>query len=613
MSQKLKEKTSESLDFIYSQKSDTNTWNYWKLRSSESKTHPYPDDFDDTCNALYVLQALQNFEHTNQCSTISNARLTHSLIKNLLDSEVDGGYNTWIKSTWQDVDPVVQVAIYRILKKNKSVPNSLKELISSKLISLKDSLWHSKYYSDIYCLSELSSIDLDELDTSKHSDLAQSIQSSLIKLGTGTPTLSPILDKILIQQTKLNLARQNVPTYTESINIWNNRKIFEILQLIRLNVCSPTVKDEPIFIESIHNGNTVYCKSHAFILAIYIKLLTTIFCSLLVLTETNSQYEKSNILDGQHLFTKIKGGSWSIVSDAIKDIASTTYLSKRKILFEKAHDEIFNFAQAIKSTRNLHIHSVDFIEQLHLLSTFTVYGWISYTLYDKILDRELSLRFLPLANKYTNKALYILYNKASIDKSTYRFIQDIFNELHNAEQNTTFISDDDTQSKTEITTSLKYDYTSLATGSKSIGHCIGLLCVFAYANPKSTKFEIENLISFYRHKLSIKQISDDIHDWQDDIQMHKKTYVTSLILDKIEIDTDACMEKYIEIFTSSIVYIAHSAMLDHAKSADRSLGIISKYFISSYTHEQRQEINTYIEGVKQMIHEIEVYNLFQKS
>jgi len=180
-------------DVITQQETSTNSWNYWKRESFEYQKNPYPDDLDDTCNAHYIFlvqEYLKNVKaHIGNTpfARYFNPKKTFNFTNQLLRSEIkfktanegtiyetsDGtihcsAYNTWIQGStrqdMEDIDPVVQVILYKVLSILKSIPENFKIFIEQKISRMSTELWDSKYYhSKLYVLSELSSLPFDEL------------------------------------------------------------------------------------------------------------------------------------------------------------------------------------------------------------------------------------------------------------------------------------------------------------------------------------------------------------------------------------------------------------------------------------------------------------------
>jgi hypothetical protein len=149
--------------------------------------------------------------------------------------------------------------------------------------------------------------------------------------------------------------------------------------------------------------------------------------------------------------------------------------------------------------------------------------------------------------------------------------------------------------------------------SKSIGHCIGPICIFAHIARRWNKADLSNLIEFYRYYLSVKQLSDDVHDWQEDISANRKTFVTEIISRKYKSESKIVDPEMIAAFTTSAIYKVHEEMKAQTDTAISHLLQLKHYFNDAYIQERLKDTAKYAAGVQQAITEIEVYNLFTTS
>src|SRR5258708_6891484 len=95
-----------AVSFLLSQKSKSNSFNYWTRESDEAQKMPYPDDLDDTSCAWSGLYLFDK-------SLIDGITLAKIVaILNLTEEKEGGPYKTWIVSdkadkVWRDVDIAV--------------------------------------------------------------------------------------------------------------------------------------------------------------------------------------------------------------------------------------------------------------------------------------------------------------------------------------------------------------------------------------------------------------------------------------------------------------------------------------------------------------------------
>jgi hypothetical protein len=225
-------------------------------------------------------------------------------------------------------------------------------------------------------------------------------------------------------------------------------------------------------------------------------------------------------------------------------------------------------------------------------------GWVAYTAYDSILDGEISTTYIPLANTCNIKMIRVLTDNELTNKIPH-LREFMFRKL------------------VELNTPNNEIAKQSMQGQKSIGHCIGPICIFSLVTKNWVHSDIFHLENYYANYLSLKQLSDDIHDWKEDIFADRKTYVTELILKQYNtsvksqtISTEEIFCSYMETFTNSTIYIVHQEMMKQTESALYHLSMISQHFKPAYLKSKIKDTEKYVAGIKQAINEIELYNLY---
>lgn len=238
-------------------------------------------------------------------------------------------------------------------------------------------------------------------------------------------------------------------------------------------------------------------------------------------------------------------------------------------------------------------------EFLKKLSCINILGWIAYTIYDDILDKDKEIEWLPVANivnrKMDEEFLNLMpINKAFIDK--YRKIMNEMDEANLWEikncRNIKNINAFDSIEKLS---------------NRSMGHALTSLALL-YKNNSSIS-NIKNTEKFYKYYLAARQMNDDGHDWEKDLKIGQINSASSRLLINLnkEIDINELKiifwEKYFDNYAKDILnnckiakdFINKSNCFDSLELFDRMLNKVinatknaideknkSKEFINEY-------------------------------
>lgn len=621
---------------IIREKSSSDSWNYWQRDSPEYTSKPYPDDLDDTFNAHLLFQIFPHFRdsHTqekyadNPDRHTAKAMSLYNLTNQLLNAErkvyhpkTSGqcAYNTWLdtcKNTdFEDIDPVVQVIVYKVSSRLKSVPHKFKEFLTSRLsnfghsgLSLDSNLsfLESKYYdSKLYVLSELSYLSLEDTIDIPSDAISKNHYRKKCENKAG------YIDTILRAQICLNLDfLSNV-----SCNTISMRDIAKVYTYLCIPVSK--VQAEPIFIESISKGNKTYCYSKSVVLALYLKLLASThsrFNSILKKEKRDAyKLNREKSFTGVYGKLQLKFSDYSTQNCSIETLIDSIFKNKNPLKI--VHNELYDFAYNLKSSANVKHKIKKNLDSITLTYEAVLLGWVSYTANDAIMDKEIPCTLLPFANICNTHMHDILFNILHLPDYIHQIILEVLNEvnlaLHGEAQigvvpntilNTT--SHDHSHNQPHI-----LEVGKNLQSSKSIAHCIGPICIFTLIAHNWCKDDVSDLIEYYRYYLSLKQLSDDVHDWQDDIAAGRSTYITSLLVSTAS--KSLSPTEYIDTFSNTVIYAVYNEMEIQTQKSLEALSKIEKYFNPEYIQNRIRKTKKYLLGIEQAIQEIEVYNLFR--
>lgn len=162
------------------------------------------------------------------------------------------------------------------------------------------------------------------------------------------------------------------------------------------------------------------------------------------------------------------------------------------------------------------------------LGEANIYCWIAYTIYDHILDDKPFIEYLPLANIAMRLALR---RYQSLFPSNHPFQQKIIDTFTNMDaanswelHHCRFLKTEDTITISRLPSYGRLDFLA----RRSFGHALGPLAITTILphTPQQAK-SVEKALCHY---LIARQLSDDIHDWQEDIRAgHSSAVVTHIL------------------------------------------------------------------------------------
>jgi hypothetical protein len=172
--------------------------------------------------------------------------------------------------------------------------------------------------------------------------------------------------------------------------------------------------------------------------------------------------------------------------------------------------------------------------QYTLLGVANVYVWASYTIYDDFLDDEGDPAKLPAANCTMRSSIDCLEDALPDDGNFHHYVAEVFNKMDEANaweiENCRFSVEGDS-----ITIGRLPKYGKCAfLAQRSFAHILGPMAVLERYS-RGTCAKKRSIESAFRHYLIARQMSDDMHDWYDDMQAGQISYVVAAILRDLQI------------------------------------------------------------------------------
>lgn len=458
----------KAIAYLLTQKAGRWTFNYWDKSTTQYRQTPYPDDLDDTFCALSAIYTYKPKTFTGK----TWAQVTKLLTEN--EVAPGGPYKTWIRKDpfWEDIDIAVNNNIaYFLSLCDIHLPNLASYIETTPI---KSPYYHTQY-PILYFISRWYKGNHKKL-------FCQTLKIALQK------QINPLNRALII---------------TALLNFGNNpkslKKPLELL-LERQNK-NGSWNYYPFVVEKITNGKKHFSGSTE---------LTTAFCiealSKYLQAVSKKPIKKNATLEKQHqeVTSKTKGffKNTPFKQEAAKLIDKITtgnmgnQVTSLPCFFAKA--------LSIKSTPLWHKRIMD-------LGVNNLLGWLAYAIYDDILDETKDIKLLPLANM----ALRILTQRFSTILPQTNF-QKFFEHTMNLVDNANY---------RETCTWLP----PAQLANKSLGHVLGPVALLFYMGFNEKSIEITNTLSFFKYYLIAKQLSDDAHDWEEDLKMGKKTWVLKIL------------------------------------------------------------------------------------
>lgn len=232
--------------------------------------------------------------------------------------------------------------------------------------------------------------------------------------------------------------------------------------------------------------------------------------------------------------------------------------------------EIASIAAYTAQTIDAHVPH----ETLRHLGEANIHGWTAYTIYDHILDGETTVARLPIANIAMRLALGQYKELFSPDHAFHGVIANYFNQVDTANawelQHSRFLTQDD---KIHIGKLPDYGQHDILARRSSI-HILGPLAIAHISNWQQN--ETRQLETGLRHYLIARQLSDDIHDWKDDIRSGQISAVVTQLLKHSRIPPgehpiEQLIEDLQKDFWQHTMKVINDLIVKHASQANRHL------------------------------------------
>lgn len=541
----------QGVDFLLQEKSKDWSWNYWQEKSPKRKLQSYPDDWDDTACALTALSLYR--------AELITPEALASITKLLIATEVKPGgpYYTWMlqdqSSLSKDIDVVVNANINYFLNLHTIHLNSLASYLNNHIDS-------ENYTSLYYHQPEVITYFLAR-SCSQTERLSNSLLKKRNKEGLWENDLLTAMSVSTLLRCNSNPKKFSAAiTHLEKISETNNWKSF------------------PLYIEQSKN-ETMYAGSPALTAAFVLEALSLVQKkpqeqSLTILeTETEILHHKivNSVKERLLIFSEKENSS---IKEFIDRLLSNDRKNQITLL-------PYYFSRSLPSDKTV---SENLIFEL---GKANLYGWIAYTIYDNILDNADDIKLLPIANICLREVTSIY--KTILSKEDYTLFKKIMDRMEQA--NSWEYTHCHIQGREIISKKNLIHYPENLLSDKSLPHALGPIAILLPHHHTSNSQAVALLLSFFSNYLKARQLNDDAHDWQKDIE---SGFLNSVTL--------SLFENY---------FASHEASSHIDLQADLSL--LQSHFWHTHIQIVTQDIDSYIKKAQHSLAELKNKNIISSS
>jgi hypothetical protein len=495
-------------EWLLQQKSPNWSFNYWAVGAPERAALPYPDDLDDTFCALIGLQL-------HDQSLLGGSALAH-IVKLLIATETMAGgpYCTWLvpkksEAAWLDVDLAVNCNVNYFLSLISNPLPNLNRLLA-RAITKKEfsSPYYPSEYPVLYYVARAC-------HGSKRAALVKYILGLRAADGSwGTPLQTALMVSALCSlghTTDLESAKTYLLARQRRDGSWDAEAFcLDPAQGQRQYFSGAPALTTALVLEALHKLEEVWANVKTHPSSSLDKRASSIYDT--VMTAAQKQFSA--------LGPEVSSGALALL-----ERLTTGSQGENIILLP------YTFYQSLRVRPVLD-------DQLFVnLGLANLYGWIAYTIYDDFLDDEGKPELLSAANVALRSSLREFELALPRNLTFQSLVQKTFNTMDSANawevRHCRFTIEDYRLKLHKLP-----DYTGLERlAERSLGHTLTPLAILiAVGEPLDSPAALACLQAL-RHYLIARQLNDDLHDWEDDVNRGQITYVVSEILRDLKLRT----------------------------------------------------------------------------
>lgn len=492
--------------WLLKQRSASWSFNYWPRGSAMAKRLPYPDDLDDTFCALMALRFHD--------ASLVNADCLGKVVKLLIatESQTGGPYQTWLvpptsDPVWRDVDLAVNSNVAGFLQ---LVAGPLPNVTRLMEQAITDSALTSVYYPSVYPIVYY---------------LARAYKG---------PAQAQLAEYILRQQRD---GHWETPLHTALA-------ISSLTQLGRADACVSGVRylraaqrpngswpAEAFCIDPAVGGQQHYNGAPALTTALALEALSRVEAAP---HSPRTQTKKAVTTHSSPLRDRIYAKVASELQTLDNSLAAHCQSMLAKIKQVDEHGEITLlptfFAAALKTPPAWAVDT-----KLADLGRANLYGWMAYTIYDDFLENEGKAELLGVANVALRRSLKTFRACLPEHAAFQQLVERTFDRIDGANAwelaNCRFALE-----QGSVTFSRLPRYGRRARlAERSFGHALTPLAITMATGKGLNHPALTAIRQGLSHYIIARQLSDDLHDWEEDIRQGQASYVVSELLRNLRV------------------------------------------------------------------------------
>jgi len=501
--------------FLAAQRSPHWSFNYWAVGAPERSSLPYPDDLDDTFCALAAL-------HTYDPTLLDATALAH-VVRLLMGTEVaiGGPYRTWLvradsPAVWRDVDVAVNANVAYFLKRIGSPLPRLADFLYQAVITgqLSSPYYPSPYPVAYYIARAYSG--------SASKRLEQIVLEGQVDGHWGTP-LQTALAVSALRNLNPDLNLQRAQAF-----------------LLSTQRANGSWRAEAFCIDPHQNNTTHYHGAEVLTTALVLEALAI----MAAMPPAPTRHRRSSLNPrAQRLHKAVLHTVKSELSRLNGDLRHQSLHFMNRLVEHDTNHEIvllpYFFIQSLPRQPTLK-HT-----QLLSLCAANLYGWVAYTIYDDFLDDEGQPVLLSTANVALRGSL-AHFRRAMPQPAFQQIVAQTFDAIDAA--NTWEVTHCRLKKSNGTITlgSLPSYARRMQLAERSLGHTLTPLAILIAGGESPQSRASRGLERALRQYLIARQISDDLHDWEQDFRAGHVSFVVAAILRDLRIQSgDYAVDKLV--------------------------------------------------------------------
>ncbi|MBU2566250.1 hypothetical protein KKG46_01680 [Patescibacteria group bacterium] len=475
---------SKASGFLRSQIGADGSVNYYKLKSLYYNKFQYPDDLDCTfCTHSGLV--LYNNDYIDGEMMAKVAKILTSY-----EHGEGGPYKTWMvpensDQVWKDVDLAVNANIQYFLSLQEVELPNIQSMIDEAILADKiESPYYTTPFSVLYFIARM-------YNGSYKKELIQIVKNNITKIGL--EVINPLdLSFVLIVLIDLGV---DATVYEELV-----KKLLEF---------SLDDIDKPYayVIDPAIDGKQYYAGCDALTIAINIQALNKYL---------DKTFDNQKVLANEDVhdeyYTDILNSVKEVFSGLDKGLEKRADIRLETLVKNDKDGQIALMPRYFYQSMN--IETTDLDDLVKKLCQASLFGWLAYSIYDDFFDGDGQAEDLSVANVSLRHCAHI-FEEMIVKYPTF---QQLYNQIMNALDSSNCWEINNCRLSQEIKIlDLSIDFPSYLNSQftdRSLGHALGA-CLLLIATDNQN--QIDKMLCFFKKYLLVRQLHDDMHDWEDDL------------------------------------------------------------------------------------------------